>query len=738
MRRSLIGAMTLVLFVATGACASEPAFLFGAWTNESPLGSSTDSAQFYRMLHDTLHFNTILGQCFTPTYLSLIESNGLHVISSNGSKHPHFLPPEDADTLTYWPRAYGESAYGIWQSEGSHLGPCELSYRGGQKVNVDGVSVQHFAATSARVDSVIQTGPSEGCCDSCYGQIPWYYGDLAGGDQRYHYEVFIRFKLGPDLDTLNNSDTIAVFYVERTGIPFQSDTLLKDAEEVVYVLDTITNSAFDWSPPVKCNLGKIQSCTAYQCRYVYDMNFKVRWFGQRDIYIDQVKIMNTQGRELWEFTDTTTAAAFKHLREFSNRFFGDSPTVLGWYVMDDQYVRKNRDNLYSMRRVDSLLTTWAPHKKAFVIPAAYPDVLDITGYSNLSYQIYPIFAKTSTNSDYAPEGMHTLQHAWDVEAASPLSVCAQMARDQGVKHYATVQGFTMSDRRAITAQENLCMVNICLAYGVSGILYWHYYGCGDSDENDGFVDGFAETGTRTAYWNQVKDVIGPYIDKMGPIFASLEWQDAKKYTPNSYPQFHLVDSISSNQYSGSEFYLQVAFFQKPGDEAQYYMLVNRRCLPSETISGRVFLEDRIEVLNNGRPDTLPLRSDEPCPPPPCLDRWWVTNMETGNSVQCDRVPPNCECGSQFFNYSLGPGAAKLFRISAEQPPAPCRHGDTNRDGSIDISDAVFLISYIFSGGASPDPLAAGDANCDGAVDISDAVFLISYIFSSGSAPCPGC
>ncbi len=62
-------------------------------------------------------------------------------------------------------------------------------------------------------------------------------------------------------------------------------------------------------------------------------------------------------------------------------------------------------------------------------------------------------------------------------------------------------------------------------------------------------------------------------------------------------------------------------------------------------------------------------------------------------------------------------------------------GDADGSGSIDISDVVFLISYIFSGGPSPNPLFTGDANCDGAVDISDAVYLIAYIFSGGPAPC---
>jgi hypothetical protein len=61
-------------------------------------------------------------------------------------------------------------------------------------------------------------------------------------------------------------------------------------------------------------------------------------------------------------------------------------------------------------------------------------------------------------------------------------------------------------------------------------------------------------------------------------------------------------------------------------------------------------------------------------------------------------------------------------------------GDADGSGDVDISDVVFLITYIFSGGMPPVPLASGDANCSQGVDISDVVFLISYIFSGGKTP----
>jgi hypothetical protein len=69
-------------------------------------------------------------------------------------------------------------------------------------------------------------------------------------------------------------------------------------------------------------------------------------------------------------------------------------------------------------------------------------------------------------------------------------------------------------------------------------------------------------------------------------------------------------------------------------------------------------------------------------------------------------------------------------------------GDANSDGVLNISDAVFLIAYVFSGGPAPAfcmySKGKGDANGDGTVNISDAVYLIAYIFLGSSTPhCQG-
>ncbi len=63
-------------------------------------------------------------------------------------------------------------------------------------------------------------------------------------------------------------------------------------------------------------------------------------------------------------------------------------------------------------------------------------------------------------------------------------------------------------------------------------------------------------------------------------------------------------------------------------------------------------------------------------------------------------------------------------------------GDANGDGVINVSDAVFVINYVFiPGSPEPDPVCIADANGDGFINVSDAVYLINYVFIPGS-PAP--
>ncbi len=66
-------------------------------------------------------------------------------------------------------------------------------------------------------------------------------------------------------------------------------------------------------------------------------------------------------------------------------------------------------------------------------------------------------------------------------------------------------------------------------------------------------------------------------------------------------------------------------------------------------------------------------------------------------------------------------------------------GDANDDGAINVSDAVFVINYVFiPDAAAPEPVCVADANGDGAINVSDAVWIINYVFLGGPLPVEYC
>ena len=77
-------------------------------------------------------------------------------------------------------------------------------------------------------------------------------------------------------------------------------------------------------------------------------------------------------------------------------------------------------------------------------------------------------------------------------------------------------------------------------------------------------------------------------------------------------------------------------------------------------------------------------------------------------------------------------------------PAPGRfvygsiflRGDTNQSGGIDLSDAIFILKFLYGGGEAPGCPDAADTNNDGQIDIADAIALLSYLFSNGASPNP--
>jgi hypothetical protein len=63
-----------------------------------------------------------------------------------------------------------------------------------------------------------------------------------------------------------------------------------------------------------------------------------------------------------------------------------------------------------------------------------------------------------------------------------------------------------------------------------------------------------------------------------------------------------------------------------------------------------------------------------------------------------------------------------------------RRGDANGNGKVDLSDAIFILAWLFSGGDAPACLSTADSNDTGEIDISDAITTLSWLFLGGKEP----
>ena len=81
---------------------------------------------------------------------------------------------------------------------------------------------------------------------------------------------------------------------------------------------------------------------------------------------------------------------------------------------------------------------------------------------------------------------------------------------------------------------------------------------------------------------------------------------------------------------------------------------------------------------------------------------------------------------------------EVFPARGVVPKPSFRRGDSNDDGSVNITDGIYILNYLFLGGPTPTCLEAADGNDDGGVNITDGIYILNYLFLGGpEPPAPG-
>lgn len=108
--------------------------------------------------------------------------------------------------------------------------------------------------------------------------------------------------------------------------------------------------------------------------------------------------------------------------------------------------------------------------------------------------------------------------------------------------------------------------------------------------------------------------------------------------------------------------------------------------------------------------------------------WTVSGLEPRHSY-CWRVVAVNSCG-------VAPGPVQTFTTADDASPPRFRRGEAVQDGSVNLTDAVAILNYLFLAGAVPGCLDSADTDDNGSVNLTDAIAILNYLFLAGGPPAP--
>jgi len=93
-------------------------------------------------------------------------------------------------------------------------------------------------------------------------------------------------------------------------------------------------------------------------------------------------------------------------------------------------------------------------------------------------------------------------------------------------------------------------------------------------------------------------------------------------------------------------------------------------------------------------------------------------------------------GILLLAYHLNSPSARGRVEFGDNPVNDFIRGDSNDDGLLNVSDAVFTLSFLFIGDELPECVAAADTNDDGTVNITDVIRALNFLFMGGAGAPP--
>ena len=503
----------------------------------------------------------------------------------DGSKISYFrnasmraIPENEIDNISpkFWSNV---SHYTLWEAEGLSGSYFGFTYHGGGTlINSPGASggKAMYFCTPPDTAGLIQTGP-------------WY-------DQEYAKDSVIKytaeFRLRSPLNfptAMSSGPPTPICNLMVVSVNTSNDTLVLKSR-------TLTSSDFPQIGGYKTfKLENYELPTPPPDSNCRKVDFRIYWFGNRALYIDYVKVYDIKGYQLM------SGYADAAIKDYVSQSWVDT-TIYRWYLKDEPYLI---DHYTPYKYVDNILKSNPPHIPGIqsfywyfgdtLITHEYVVRTEPVQYMmhnypfrgddlNLNYQLrIDTLTKSLNECKIVADSMN--KDFWVGIQAHATCKRKTGSCPQGQTEYEYPPG---SDTiyccwlRDPTKYEVRLQTFLALCYGADAINNYRFsFERTDGNLETGLYDGTYHS--DSSEFQEIAHFTGPRARSLGQQIKPLTWEGACENEEvgsfvlrNSQPSY--IDSIVGIRHPDST-YVQAGFFTK--SDSMFFMLVNRRTLPSE-------------------------------------------------------------------------------------------------------------------------------------------------------------
>ncbi|HUU44956.1 MAG TPA: right-handed parallel beta-helix repeat-containing protein [Acidobacteriota bacterium] len=642
--------LLLVSVAASEAVASTDRFMYGSFYGlGANLGEDTAFREQIGILQDTLRFNMVIDPVCSATRAEFLIARGFNVFAMDG----YNSEGEFSDFARGW--------HLVWQTDAASIPPWYYgTYEASQgRAVMDSVGGEWDTVWVVSVDSSDTAGWVAQAGGGNYKQRD----SVTFGATTRHADYVLK---AADVDS---EDQVAILTV-----------WLKYYDSSVY--DTVAvDTVYGWEfsggyDTMRVSWLHLNPDSANSIWSYYSLD----WCGNGSLYWDEVLSTDDVGEALFNHEYDTTIQRLAEEYTYGT----DGSYLLGWWVLDEC---SSSENALAYRWVDSVLRTSTGGEGAMQQWSHWePDAWTATKMIDHEYFMrinYPARGSRCIDGEITDSGATSyctddpggdsvsLQVEWDSAVVKFLkwkywadTIDAKFwAKLGAAKHEGWCDGECFVTGRRPSESEQMAHCNLALACGADAITFWAW------GWNYCYRDGLYQY--SPSYFD-IRDRVSPFIDSLGDVFHDLDWLGTDTSEAVASIEGSFIDSVRSLDYENP--YIQVAFFEDTVSDDDYFMLVNRRCLGSES-------QDLIVHLD--------------------LD----TNVLVVDAFTYDTVSV-LECSGQgAFAVTLEPGQGKLFKMMTAPNSAitnyyyylsnSCVGGDTGwvQLPLVDIKSHYFVIGY---------------------------------------------